>query len=79
VARSEKNSVLKFVPSGDLASVDPIWVAGYDVRAHGLMVFDTLYGQAGAGQGWMAKPQMVAGHTIEKDLGLNLTRWVGVP
>ena len=67
VARSEKNSVLKFVPSGDLASVDPIWVAGYDVRAHGLMVFDTLYGQAGAGQGWMAKPQMVAGHTIEND------------
>jgi peptide/nickel transport system substrate-binding protein len=67
VARSEKNSVLKFVPTADLASLDPIWTSSYEVRAHGLMVFDTLYGQAGADQAFAAKPQMVAGHTIEND------------
>ncbi len=31
------------------------------------MVFDTLYGRAGPEQGFVAKPQMVAGHTIEDD------------
>jgi peptide/nickel transport system substrate-binding protein len=35
------------------------------------MLFDTLYGQAGAAQGFAAKPQMVVGHTIENDG----TRW----
>ncbi len=39
----------------------------YETRSHGFMVFDTLYGQAGLDQGFMAKPQMVAGHTIEND------------
>ena len=31
------------------------------------MVFDTLYGQAGAEHGFAARPQMVAGHTVEND------------
>jgi peptide/nickel transport system substrate-binding protein len=30
-------------------------------------VLDTSCGQADAEQGWVAKPQMVAGHTIEND------------
>jgi hypothetical protein len=30
-------------------------------------VRDTLYGQAGAEQGRVAKPQMMAGHTIENE------------
>ena len=67
VARGEKNSVLKFVPLSDPTSLDPIWTTGHDSRLHGFMVFDTLYGEAGAEQGWVAKPQMVAGHTIEND------------
>jgi peptide/nickel transport system substrate-binding protein len=67
LARSNRSSVLKFVPVGDLPSLDPIGTAAYNVRAHGFMVFDTLYGQAGADQGFAAKPQMVAGHTIEND------------
>ena len=67
VARGEKSSVLKFVPLGDPPSLDPIWTASYGTLLHGFMVFDTLYGQAGAEQGWVAKPQMVAGHTIEND------------
>ena len=67
VVRGEKASVLKFTPAGDLVSLDPIWTASYDVRAHALMVFDTLYGQAGADQGFVVKPQMVPGHTVEND------------
>jgi peptide/nickel transport system substrate-binding protein len=67
VARSEKNSVLKYVPIGDLPTVDPIVSVDGETRNHGFMVFDTLYGQAGAEQGFAARPQMVAGHTIEND------------
>jgi peptide/nickel transport system substrate-binding protein len=67
LARGEKNSVLKFVPLGDPPTLDPILTGSHDARLSGFMVFDTLYGQAGAEQGWVAKPQMVAGHTIEND------------
>jgi peptide/nickel transport system substrate-binding protein len=67
VVRAEKSSVLKFVPYGDLSTLDPIWTQYSVTRCHGLMVFDTLYGQTGAGQGFAVKPQMVAGHTVEDD------------
>jgi peptide/nickel transport system substrate-binding protein len=70
VARSEKNSVLKYVPIGDLPTVDPIVSVDSETRNHGFMVFDTLYGQAGAEQGlwqsrkwWPAIPsRTTAGH-----------------
>src|ERR1700761_8993451 len=65
LARSNGRSVLKYVPGGDLPSLDPMIVPSYETRSHGFMIFDTLYGQAGANQGFAAKPQMVAGHTIE--------------
>ena len=67
VARGAGSSVLKYVPVGDLPSLDPVFVPSYETRSHGFMVFDTLYGQAGARQGFEAKPQMVAGHSIESD------------
>jgi peptide/nickel transport system substrate-binding protein len=67
VVRSEKVSVLKFVPIGDPPSLDPIATPSFDARCQAFMLFDTLYGQAGADQGYAAKPQMVAGHTIEND------------
>ena len=67
VLRGEKTTVLKFVPYGDLSILDPIGTTYTVTRCHGFMVFDTLYGQTGAGQGFAAKPQMVAGHTIEDD------------
>ncbi|MBV8913883.1 MAG: ABC transporter substrate-binding protein [Acetobacteraceae bacterium] len=67
IARARDSSVLKFVPLSDLPSLDPIWVPAYTTRAHAFMVFDTLYGQAGAAQDFAAMPQMVAGHTIEND------------
>ena len=63
VARGEKSSVLKHIPFADIPSLDPI----FDPAAgpHGILVFDTLYGQTGPGQGYGAIPQMVAGHTVE--------------
>ena len=65
--RGASKSVLRYVPGADLPSTDPIWVPSYETRSHGFMVFDTLYGQAGADQGYAAKPQMVAGHTVDDD------------
>src|SRR3954447_12060986 len=64
VARS---ATLKYVPGADPPSIDPIWVPSYETRSHGFIVFDTLYGQAGAASGFAATPQMVAGHTVEED------------
>lgn len=64
VALGEKTSVLKFIPFAD-TPLDPVWdpSAGF----HGIMVFDTLYGQTGPEKGYAATPQMVAGHTVEED------------
>lgn len=67
LAHGDRYTLLKYVPGGDLPSVDPIQVPSYETRSHGFMVFDTLYGQAGAGQGYAATPQMVAGHNVESD------------
>jgi peptide/nickel transport system substrate-binding protein len=67
LVRGDTSSVLKYVPGGDLPSVDPILVPSFETRSHGFMVFDTLYGQAGADQGFASKPQMVAGHAIDDD------------
>jgi peptide/nickel transport system substrate-binding protein len=67
LVRGEKISVLKFVPLGEPPSLDPIATSSFDARCQAFMMFDTLYGQAGAEQGFVARPQMVAGHTIEND------------
>jgi peptide/nickel transport system substrate-binding protein len=67
VARGEKTSVLKFIPFAEPPSLDPIWVPAGGVQMHGIMVFDTLYGQTGPEQGYAATPQMVAGHSVEAD------------
>ena len=67
LVRGDTGSVLKYVPGGDLPSLDPIVVPSFETRAHGFMVFDTLYGEAGAAQGYASKPQMVAGHSIDDD------------
>jgi peptide/nickel transport system substrate-binding protein len=65
IARGAKTSVLKFIPSVDLSSVDPVASPSYVTRSHGLMVFDTLYGQAGIDRDFSVQPQMVAGHAVE--------------
>jgi ABC-type transport system substrate-binding protein len=55
LARAATTSVLKYVPAG--------------TRCHGFMVFDTLYGHTSADLGFVATPQMIAGHTIENVAG----------
>jgi peptide/nickel transport system substrate-binding protein len=67
IVRGEKRSVLKFVPYGDLSIVDPIWASNTVTRCHAFMVYDTLYGQTGPQQGFAARPQMVAGQTVENN------------
>src|SRR5437868_1415762 len=56
--------LLKFIPQTDVTVLDPIWTTAYVTRNHGFMIFDTLYGIDNA---YQARPQMVAGHTIEND------------
>lgn len=56
--------VLRFIPEGDAAVLDPIWTTATVTRNHGYMVFDTLYGQDGD---YRFQPQMVEGHTIGQD------------
>ena len=50
--------VLKFIPQADPSVLDPIWTTATVTRNHGLMVFDTLYGQDNA---FRSQPQMVEG------------------
>jgi peptide/nickel transport system substrate-binding protein len=56
--------VLRFVPQGDLQTPDPIWSNSAVSRNHGLMIWDTLYGQDHKGR---PSPQMAAGHEISDD------------
>ncbi len=67
VGQAQPSRVLKFIPQGDLAVLDPVWTTAYVTRNHGYLVFDTLYGQSGPASGFKATPQMVAGHTVEND------------
>ena len=60
---------LRFIPSGALSSLDPIWTTAYVVRNHGYMVFDTLYATDSRFQ---VRPQMAEGHEVT-DGGLTWT------
>jgi len=61
--------ILRFVPSGALSVLDPVWTTAYVVRNHGYMVFDTLYATDSAFQ---VHPQMAEGHLVS-DGGLTWT------
>jgi peptide/nickel transport system substrate-binding protein len=63
-ARAQASRVLKFVPQGDLALLDPIQTTLFVTRHHAQMVFDTLYG---VDADWQPQPQMVDGHVVEND------------
>lgn len=64
IVRAETSRVLKFIPQSDLGVLDPIWATVYVAGAHGMMVFDTLYGMDGS---YQPQPQMVEGHRIDDD------------
>ena len=44
LAAAQSRRVLKVVPRGDLAVLDPLWTTAYQTRDHAFMVFDTLFG-----------------------------------
>jgi peptide/nickel transport system substrate-binding protein len=64
VASAQAKNVLKFIPQSDLNSLDPMWIPALNVRTHGYMVFDTLYGMDSQ---FRAVPQMVEGASIGQD------------
>jgi peptide/nickel transport system substrate-binding protein len=69
IARAADSKVLRFIPQADLAVLDPVWTTAYVTRNHGMMVFDTLFGQDLA---YQPQPQMVKGVVTGND-GKNWT------
>jgi len=63
-AGAQTTRQLKFVPNSDLSILDPVYTAAFVTRVHGLMAYDTLYGQD---ENLDPQPQMVAGHVVEND------------
>src|SRR5438552_317769 len=63
-ARAEKAKTLVFVPTSDLAVLDPVVTFNRPTRNYAYLVFDTLYG---IDTGWQAQPQMVQGHEVDDD------------
>jgi peptide/nickel transport system substrate-binding protein len=63
-ASNMNSAVLKFIPGSSPAVLDPIANTAAATRAHGYMVFDTLYG---LDENYQPHPQMVEGHTISDD------------
>src|SRR5262249_62143714 len=64
VGKAERAKTLVFVPTSDLAVLDPIVTFNRPTRNYAYLVFDTLYG---IDTNWQAQPQMVEGHEVEKD------------
>ncbi len=64
LVRAAAATTLRFVPQIDLAFLDPHWTTASVTRNHGHMVFDTLYG---CDTSYRPTPQMLEGHTTERD------------
>jgi peptide/nickel transport system substrate-binding protein len=64
IAAAESARVMKFIPQSELNSIDPAWIPAANVRTHGYMVFDTLFGIDDAYKPW---PQMLEGALVEDD------------
>ena len=63
-ALAQPDRVLRFIPEGDLAVLDPIWTTANVVADHGAMVYDTLFGIDDSGT---PQPQMVDTYTVSSD------------
>lgn len=64
LAGAARDKTLLFVPTSDLAVLDPIVTFNRPTRNYAYLVFDTLYG---LDTNWQSQPQMVAGHDVEDD------------
>src|SRR3982751_3425808 len=64
LARANRAKTLIFVPTSDLAVLDPVVTFNRPTRNYAYLVFDTLYG---IDTSWQAQPQMVQGHEVDDD------------
>jgi peptide/nickel transport system substrate-binding protein len=64
LAAPESDRVMRFIPQSELNSIDPAWIPAANVRTHGYLVFDTLYGIDGQ---YKPQPQMVESASVEND------------
>ena len=64
LARADRAQTLVFVPTSDLAVLDPVVTFNRPTRNYAYLVFDTLYG---IDTHWQAQPQMMAGHEVDSD------------
>jgi peptide/nickel transport system substrate-binding protein len=64
IAKGAGSRVMRFIPQADLAVLDPVWTTAYVTRNHGMLVFDTLFGQDSA---FRPQPQMVEGAQTTSD------------
>src|SRR5207237_3357800 len=64
LAGAANAKTLIFVPTSDLAVLDPIVTFNRPTRNYAYLVFDTLYG---IDTHWQAQPQMVEGHDVADD------------
>src|SRR5436853_6635802 len=64
LAGAARANTLTFVPTSDLAVLDPIVTFNRPTRNYAYLVFDTLYG---LDTSWQAQPQMVQGHEVDDD------------
>ncbi|MBE9607407.1 ABC transporter substrate-binding protein [Acetobacteraceae bacterium H6797] len=64
LAQDTRATTLRFVPSANLAVLDPIWTTATITGTHGNFVFDTLYAMDETMQ---PRPQMAEGHEVSAD------------
>lgn len=64
VSSAFAESVIRFVPTSDLQVLDPIWTTATVTKAHGYLIYDTLF--AADDQG-VAQPQMVDRFEVSND------------
>jgi peptide/nickel transport system substrate-binding protein len=64
LASAQGRRVLKVIPRGDLAVLDPLWTTAYQTRDHAYMVFDTLFGLDAS---FRPQPQMLESSSVEPD------------
>jgi peptide/nickel transport system substrate-binding protein len=64
LAKTAGSRVMRFIPQADLAVLDPVWTTAYVTRNHGMLVFDTLFGQD---SNFQPQPQMVEGVQTDND------------
>ncbi|MBM3535528.1 MAG: ABC transporter substrate-binding protein [Alphaproteobacteria bacterium] len=63
-ALAQDNSVIRYVPQGDLRVLDPIWTTGTVTQVFGSMVYDTLFARDAKLQ---VQPQMVETWSVSQD------------